>query len=56
METFAKLITAAQTGIAHWWYEHRDVPRDVLVNRFLDFCWVGLERVTAGERSEPSGR
>jgi AcrR family transcriptional regulator len=50
IETFAKLLTSAQTGLAFWWYEHREVPREVVVDRFLEFCWIGLERVAAGER------
>ena len=49
-EIFAKTLTAAMTGLAFWWYEHREVPRAALVDRFLEFAWIGLERVTAGER------
>jgi hypothetical protein len=39
------------TGLAFWWYEHREVPRDVIVERMLDLFWIGLERVAAGERA-----
>jgi len=51
LETFAQLVTSAQTGLAFWWYENREVPREVVVDRVVDFCWVGLERVATGERS-----
>jgi AcrR family transcriptional regulator len=51
IETFAQLLTSAQTGLAFWWYENRDVPREVVVDRVIDFCWLGMERVSAGERS-----
>ena len=53
IETFAQLLTSAQTGLAFWWYENRDVPREVVVDRVIDFCWLGLERVAGGERSKP---
>jgi hypothetical protein len=34
-----------------WWDENPDVPRESVVDVAMDFCWVGLERVVAGERS-----
>ncbi|HKP88581.1 MAG TPA: TetR/AcrR family transcriptional regulator [Thermoleophilaceae bacterium] len=54
IETFAKLLTSAQTGLAFWWYANRHVPREVVVDRVVDFFWLGMERVTAGERSNPA--
>lgn len=53
-EMFAELLKMAQNGLAAWWYEHREVPREQLVDRVMEFCWTGLERVAAGER--PSGQ
>ena len=50
LEMFAQLLKMAQNGLASWWWEHREVPREVLVDRMLEFCWVGLERVAGGER------
>jgi AcrR family transcriptional regulator len=52
LEMFAEMLKMAQNGLAVWWYEHRDVPRGELVNRVLDFCWVGMERIAADERQE----
>jgi AcrR family transcriptional regulator len=51
-EMFAQLLRTAQNGLAAWWYDHREIPREVLVDRVVEFCWVGLERVAAGERIE----
>ena len=51
LEMFAQLLRTAQNGLAAWWYEHQDVPREVLVDRVVEFCWLGLERVAGGERS-----
>jgi AcrR family transcriptional regulator len=50
LEMFAEMLKMAQNGLAVWWYEHRDVPRSALVERVLEFCWIGLERLTEGER------
>jgi AcrR family transcriptional regulator len=43
---FAQLLTSSMTGLAFWWYEHRDVPRELVVERVLELCWTGLERLT----------
>ena len=45
----AQLLTSSMSGLAFWWYERRDVPREVVVERVMEFCWTGLERLTAGE-------
>jgi len=50
LEMFAEMLKMAQNGLAVWWYDHRDVPRRELVDRVLEFCWLGLERFAAGER------
>jgi AcrR family transcriptional regulator len=51
LEMFAQLLRTAQNGLAAWWFERRDVPRDVVVDRIVEFCWLGLERVSRGERA-----
>jgi AcrR family transcriptional regulator len=48
-ELFAAALKAAQNALAFWWYEHPEVPREQIVDRLLEFCWSGLERVA--ERS-----
>jgi AcrR family transcriptional regulator len=52
LEMFAEMLKMAQNGLAVWWYDHRDIPRRVLVDRVLEFCWIGLERFAAGERPD----
>lgn len=51
LEMFAEMLKMAQNGLAVWWYEHREVPRSELVDRVLEFCWTGFERIAAGERA-----
>jgi AcrR family transcriptional regulator len=50
LEMLAEMLKMAQNGLAVWWYDHRDVPRRELVDRVLEFCWLGFERIAAGER------
>ena len=45
-EMVAELGKSALNGLAAWWWEHRDVPRDALVAVALDVLWTGLERLT----------
>lgn len=45
----AQLLSGAVQGLATWWHDHPDVPREVLVDRVMEFAWVGLERL--GERA-----
>ncbi len=52
VEMFAELLKTSQNGLASWWYEHPEVPREEIVERLLTFCWTGLGRVA--ER-EPGG-
>ncbi|HEU0023049.1 MAG TPA: TetR/AcrR family transcriptional regulator [Thermoleophilaceae bacterium] len=43
------LVGAAQTT-ANWWADHREVPREQLVETAMDFAWLGLDRLSRGER------
>ncbi|HEV3093839.1 MAG TPA: TetR/AcrR family transcriptional regulator [Solirubrobacteraceae bacterium] len=47
-QMFAEALKAAQNGLAAWWYEHPEVSREEVVERLLELCWVGLERMAAG--------
>jgi AcrR family transcriptional regulator len=44
-EMFAELLKNAQNGLASWWYEHPEVPREEIVQRLLQFCWTGLAQL-----------
>jgi AcrR family transcriptional regulator len=45
VEIIAQMLSGAVQALANWWYEHQDVPRDVLVERAMAFAWLGLERL-----------
>jgi AcrR family transcriptional regulator len=50
VEVFAQQLSGAMQSLAIWWREHPEVTREYLVDRVMDFAWLGLERVRAGER------
>ncbi len=49
-EMAATLIKVASSGLAAWWYEHREMPREQLVEIITGFFWLGFERLQQGER------
>jgi AcrR family transcriptional regulator len=54
VEMLAQQLTGAVQSLANWWADHPDVPREYLVQRVMDFAWLGLERLRSGERYRPS--
>jgi AcrR family transcriptional regulator len=42
-ETHAALLSGALQGLANWWYDHQDVPRAELVERAMEFAWIGID-------------
>ncbi|MEA2422339.1 MAG: hypothetical protein QOF55_1438 [Thermoleophilaceae bacterium] len=50
IEMFAQQLSGAVQSLAIWWAEHPKVQRSHVVDCVMDFAWLGLERVRAGER------
>jgi AcrR family transcriptional regulator len=53
IEMLAQQLTGAWRAVAIWWDDHRDVPRERLLNALMDFAWIGLDRLSQGETWEP---
>ena len=51
---FAEILKAGQNGLAAWWYDHPEVPRQEVVDRMVEFGWLGLENI-AKAKSEGVG-
>jgi AcrR family transcriptional regulator len=51
IEMFATQLSGTCQALANWWHDHQEVPRERLVDRVVEFCWLGLDRVRAGERA-----
>jgi AcrR family transcriptional regulator len=50
LEMAAEVMRAGLTGLAIWWTEHPEVPRERIVAIAIDVVWIGLERAQRGER------
>jgi AcrR family transcriptional regulator len=50
LEMAAEVIRSGLTGLAIWWIDHPEVPRAQIVETAINVIWVGLERVSRGER------
>jgi AcrR family transcriptional regulator len=55
LEMAAEVIRAGLTGLAIWWIDHPDVPRERIVETAINAVWVGFERVSRGERWTAGG-
>jgi AcrR family transcriptional regulator len=53
IERIAQQMIGAVQGLADWWGEHHEVPKDELIRTMMDMAWIGMERVSAGERWQP---
>jgi AcrR family transcriptional regulator len=54
-EMAAELMRTGLAGVAMWWSDHPEVPREEVVKTALNVLWIGLERVADGETWSPSG-
>jgi AcrR family transcriptional regulator len=50
LEMAAEVMRAALTGLAVWWIDHPEVPRERIVEAAVNAIWIGFERVRRGER------
>jgi AcrR family transcriptional regulator len=48
VEMLAAQLAGAVQSLANWWYDHQDVPREEVVDRAMDFAYIGLERLVEG--------
>lgn len=51
LEAMAQQLSGGVQSLAIWWHSHPDVEREWLVDRVMEYAWLGLERVRAGERA-----
>jgi AcrR family transcriptional regulator len=50
IEMLGRQLTGAVQSLALWWGEHPEIPRERVVDSVMNFAWIGLERLRAGER------
>jgi AcrR family transcriptional regulator len=49
-QMLAQQLVGALRALANWWDDHRDVPRERVLAMLMEFAWLGLERLSVGER------
>jgi AcrR family transcriptional regulator len=49
-ELLWEVVRAVLQGLAMWWHEHQDVPREEIVAIAMNTLWIGFERTARGER------
>jgi AcrR family transcriptional regulator len=49
LEMSAEVLRAGLAGLAIWWQDHPEVPRERIVQTAVNAVWIGLERAGAGE-------
>ena len=50
LRLLAQMLVGGAQSMANWWTDHPDTPRAELVAIAMDFAWLGLERLSRGER------
>jgi AcrR family transcriptional regulator len=55
VEMLAQLLVGGVQSLANWAIDHEHVPKDRLVAIAMEFAWLGMERLQAGERWPDTG-
>jgi len=50
VQVIAQLLVGAVQSLATWWSDHQELPRERIVEMTMDVAWLGLQRVSQGER------
>lgn len=45
---YAHMLAGGLQTLANWWYDNQEVARQEIVDRAMEFTWLGLERVSDG--------
>jgi AcrR family transcriptional regulator len=55
LRLLAEMLVGGAQSMANWWAGHPEAPREQMVEIAMDFAWLGLERLSRGERWSPPG-
>jgi AcrR family transcriptional regulator len=53
LRLLAEMLVGGAQSMANWWTDHPEASRAQLVEIAMDFAWLGLERLSRGERWSP---
>jgi len=49
----AQMLVGSVQSLANWWADHQEIRRADIVEITMDYAWLGLERLSRGERWRP---
>jgi AcrR family transcriptional regulator len=55
LRLLAEMLVGGMQSMANWWSANPEAPREHMVAIAMDFAWLGLERLSRGERWSPPG-
>jgi AcrR family transcriptional regulator len=50
LRLLAEMLVGGAQSMANWWVANPEAPREQMVEVAMDFAWLGLERLSRGER------
>jgi hypothetical protein len=50
LRLLAEMLVGGVQSMANWWTDHPEVARAQMVDTAMEFAWLGLERLSRGER------
>jgi AcrR family transcriptional regulator len=50
IEMIAQMLVGSVQSLSNWWADHQEVPREQMVEMTMDYAWLGLERLSQGDR------
>jgi AcrR family transcriptional regulator len=56
IQMLAEMLVGSVQSLANWWADHKEVPRARILEMTMDYAWLGLERLSRGERWQPADR
>jgi AcrR family transcriptional regulator len=54
IQMLAQMLVGTVQSLANWWADHQEVPRARILEMTMDYAWLGLQRLSRGERWLPS--
>jgi AcrR family transcriptional regulator len=53
IEMLAQMLVGSVQSLSNWWADHQEVPRERILEMTMDYAWLGLERLSQGDRWTP---
>lgn len=54
IQMLAQMLVGSVQSLANWWADHQEIPRERIVEMTMDYAWLGLQRLSRGERWLPA--